>query len=365
MGFWKKIFGRREGATKSYRDFWNWFQKHERLFFNVVKTKDNIEDAFFDKVSPKLAELKDGFFMVTGMFDKETAELVFTADGAIANFVFIEELVAAAPAIKGWKFTALKPALDIKDILINMAGFTYTKDNLYFCYEEQPSLPDEIDITIVYDDFSEEHKTAITNGVFIFLDNFIGELNFAGTIDNITVTGVANAPGELIKIEKLKDFLTWREKEFVEKYEGVRHDTEHDNYSMLEAKLESGRGLVAMINTDLLEWDGKASHPWILNIEMKYNGENNNGMPDDDTYKLMGAIEYEMLLALKDYEGNLNIGRQTADGLREVYFACKDFRKPSKVLHKIQTQYADKIEITYEIYKDKYWQSFERFRADE
>ena len=34
---------------------------------------------------------------------------------------------------------------------------------------------------------------------------------------------------------------------------------------------------------------------------------------------------------LKDFEGYLNIGRQTADSVREIYFACKEFRKPSKV----------------------------------
>ncbi len=53
--------------------------------------------------------------------------------------------------------------------------------------------------------------------------------------------------------------------------------------------------------------------------------------------------------------------RPTADRVREVYFACRDFRKPSKVLYKLGNDYADRIEISYEIYKDKYWQSFNRF----
>ena len=38
---------------------------------------------------------------------------------------------------------------------------------------------------------------------------------------------------ELIPISKLKDFLTWREKEFIEKYEGTRHNTENDSYALL------------------------------------------------------------------------------------------------------------------------------------
>jgi hypothetical protein len=131
----------------------------------------------------------------------------------------------------------------------------------------------------------------------------------------------------------------------------------------LEAKLENGSNLIAIINTTILEWDSKASHPWILNIEIKYNGSNNNGMPDSNTYELLNNFEDEVMQELKDFNGYLNVGRQTSDNTREVYFACKDFRKSSKVLYELTKKYCDKLEINYDIYKDKYWQSFNRFRA--
>jgi hypothetical protein len=54
-------------------------------------------------------------FFLTGMMDHNRAELVLTADRTINNIVFVEELVATAPEIPGWKFTALKPALDIEN----------------------------------------------------------------------------------------------------------------------------------------------------------------------------------------------------------------------------------------------------------
>ncbi|MEO8150854.1 MAG: DUF695 domain-containing protein [Bacteroidia bacterium] len=150
--------------------------------------------------------------------------------------------------------------------------------------------------------------------------------------------------------------------EKVEK-EGLRRNTENDSYSVLEAKLKNGYYLIAVINTDILKWDSKASHPWILNIEIKYDGANNNGMPDEKTSNLIEEIEKIILEELKDFEGYLNIGRQTAESIREIYFACKDFRVPSKVLYKIQDSYANKIVISYNIYKDKYWQSFNRFNG--
>lgn len=44
------------------------------------------------------------------MLDNETAELIITADGILKNYVFVEELIDSVPKIKGWKFTAHKPA---------------------------------------------------------------------------------------------------------------------------------------------------------------------------------------------------------------------------------------------------------------
>ncbi|MCO5948871.1 DUF695 domain-containing protein [Mucilaginibacter flavidus] len=361
MSFFKNIFQTKEPPIKSNEEFWDWFKKNESTFAKVVKEQNDIENNFFAKLAPKLNELKDGFYYLTGMFDKNTVELVLTPDGVINNIVFVEELVNAAPKIDGWRFTALKPALDITDVSIQMGGYNFSSENISFYQNDDTNFPDEIDITIVHDDFNEQNKPAIANGVYIFLDNLLGELNAITTIDRVVLVSKKAAKKPLVPIGKLKDFLAWRQAEFVEKYEGVRHDTESDSYSGLEAKLANGNMLLAIINMDLLAWDRKASHPWILNIEIKYNGAGTNGMPDNDTYQLLEKIEEEITKELKDIDGYLNIGRQTADGVRDIYFACKDFRLPSKTAYTAQQKHSRQIEISYDIYKDKYWRSFDHF----
>jgi hypothetical protein len=125
--------------------------------------------------------------------------------------------------------------------------------------------------------------------------------------------------------------------------------------------LENGNPLLAIVSNGLLQWDYKASHPWVAVINFKYDGSKKNGMPGNDDYQLLNEIEETMLAGLKDVDGYLNIGRQTADGEKAVYFACRDFRKPSKVFYDTQQKNAKRFKISYEIYKDKYWQSFERF----
>lgn len=357
MSFLSKILGKKESPITSYNDFWDLFLKHEKEFFKVVQNGENIDQSFFKKLSPKLDEIHDEIYFLAGMFDEHTAELILTPDGAIRNIFLVEELVDSAPEINGWKFTALKPATNIEDFSIDYDGTEFSTENLKFYPNIHKDYPDEIDLTIVYDDFDEDKKGIQTNGIYIFLDNFLGELHSITLIDSLKVVGKKDISEELIPIEKLKDYLIWREKEFVEKYEGVRHNTENDNYSSLEAKTKDGEIVLAIVNSDLVHWDKKASHPWVVSIEIPFDGSNNNGMPDNETYQLLNEIEDEIMLELNDLDGYLNVGRETSSGKREIHFACKEFRKPPKVLNEIIKKY-NQVEVSYEIYKDKYWQSF-------
>lgn len=361
MSFLKSMFSKKDEPIRSYADFWNWFMKNEKIFYNIVKNEKDIEKGFFDKLSPKLIELKDGYFYLTGMLDENTVELVVTADGNTKNILFVEELVNQAPNIQGWKFTALKPALNIEDVSIEMGGYKFNNDNIYFYSEDQSEYPDEIDIKVIHNDFNNDNRSEIMNGIYIFLDNYLGELDFVNNIDNLQIIGPSEAQKELVPIKKLKDFLLWRQKEFVEKYHDTRYNTEKDEYSLLEAKLQSGKKLFAAINTQLLNWGSKASHPWISILTIKYDGHETNGMPNETDYEFLNLIENEILESMTDKDGYLNIGRQTANNEREIYFACKDFRKPSKIYYEIQKKYAEKFDLEYEIYKDKYWRTFERF----
>jgi hypothetical protein len=357
--------GKKE-PIKTYTEFWDWFKKHEKAFFEVVKgnDKDTIETQFFDPLEAKLDELKDGFYYLTGMADPQTAELIITVEGAVKNIVFAEELISFAPQIDGWKFTMLKPALNIEDVNIEMNGFAFNSGNMHFYSNDYTEFPDEIDITVIHADWSEENKDVIEGGIFIFLDNFLGELNLATAIDHIEIKDKVDADKELIPITKLKDYLSWREAEFVEKYEGMRRNTDEDNHSNLEAVLENGDNLLAIVNEDVLNWEGKVSHPWILSVEIKFDGSQHHGMPDEKAAQLMDLLEDDVMQQLKDYEGYLNVGRETWSGNRLISFACKDFRKPSKVMWDIQKKYAKDFPVNYDIYKDKYWQSFERFRNE-
>ena len=105
----------------AYTTFWQWFQQHQQHFYHIVDqgSKTEIERDFFDRLTPELEKVHSGIFFLTGMLAPQTAELILTPDGIIPNIVFVEELIAAAPEIAGWKFTALKPESDIHQVGIN------------------------------------------------------------------------------------------------------------------------------------------------------------------------------------------------------------------------------------------------------
>ncbi len=357
MRFLKNLFANNH-PIRTYSDFWNWFKKQERTFFRTVRRGVHIEKAFLDQVSPKLAELNEGIGLLTGMYDDQTAELIFTIEGLVRNVFWVEDLVQHAPAIEGWKFTALTPPVDIQNCNIDMHGRSFNGANLFFYANDLPEYTDEIDLAIVYSGYEEKDADQIIHGCHIFLDNFLGELDFATKIDNIEVMGPQDATRELIPISKLKAYLNWREKEFQEKYDTFQAP-ENQTFTLFTAKDKEGNPAIAIINTALLDWGEKASHSWITIIEIMLSTE---GLPDAETNQALVDWEEQLLRHLQPLEGHLHIGRQTTSGKRNIYFASREFRAFSKAVFEYIHFHKADMEISYRIFRDKYWQGFERFQ---
>lgn len=363
MSFFKKNFGTKTPSVASNDDFWEWFKSNADQFLEIVKAHEHIETEFFLPLDKQLTALKPDFQYLCGMQDEKTAELILSADGIIRQIVFVEQLVKAAPQIKNWKFTALKQASAIEDCNVEMNGYHFNKDSLQFYEDSNPQYPDQIELVFVHKDINEENKNEILVGINILLDIFLGELEFATQVDYIDVVGPDDATEDLIPLVKLKDYLNWRHKEFIEKYEGTFRFSDEDQFLGFEAMLLNDQPLTAFMNKDLLNWEAKASHPWMLEISFHYNGDENKGLPDEQTYALMDQIEDEINDVLTDKDGFLNIGRQTGGNERLVFIACKSFRKPALAIADFEKRYAPKILIEYEIVKDKYWLSLKKYNT--
>ncbi|RFM32464.1 DUF695 domain-containing protein [Chitinophaga silvisoli] len=343
-------------------DFWSWFKKHERDFFKVLQEKGDIQEKLFDPLAERLSKIREGYFFLAGMH-KGTAELILTADGKIKNIPFIEDLVAAAPAIPGWNFLAAKPATLTESQSIGMGDLRFDYQTLFFYANEDPQYPDKISITVVHDQYTPEEREQMVMGVYIFLDSYLGEIKSATVIDAIEIAGREDAEKELIPIYKLKAYIDWREKEFVEKYDGVNFDKERDSYSGLTAEDPNGIPMLLVVNAGAMQYEYPASYPWILEYILKYPDDDNAGLPGEKTMVLMETIEEEIrtLLAGGDF---MDIGRVTSENRRSIYFTCREFRGPVKAADVVSKKYEQQIEIEWDVYKDKYWQSLDIFRLE-
>ena len=367
MKFFNSLFGKqeeeKEGQDKpiSISEFWDWFDSYQDDFYKIVKAHEEVESRFINPVFDKLNQIRKGAFILVGMLDEDTAELILTAEGNIKNFPFILELIAAAPKLDNWKFTAFKSPMDRPGFNIEMGSKSFGTENIFFYPIVEEEYPDDIIIHLIYQDkYEEDEEGFIENGVYIFHENYLGELKAATQIDEIEIIHEPIKGVDLVPIEKLSDYMKWREKEFIEKYEGKMYDTENANYSSMEWTNKSNdRVIIGVCNTDLINWDAKASHPWVLIITCTFDESENNGMPMTELLEQYYTFEDSLRIELKDANGYLHIGQTTGEGERKVYYANKDYDKPISVLEKFKS----KVDFPYdfEIFKDKYWRSMNHF----
>ncbi|VTQ02642.1 hypothetical protein [Sphingobacterium daejeonense] len=50
--------------------------------------------------------------------------------------------------------------------------------------------------------------------------------------------------------------------------------------------------------------------------------------------------------------------------LGKTFIACREFRDATQIIDQLQTKYSQELIMNFEFYKDKYWQSFERYQID-
>ena len=363
MSFLKKLFvPSREIVITDYASFWQWFLLNQKEFYPILQSRIDIETRVLSRLIPALHQVNNGLFCLCGFQQDNCAELIISAEGNIRNFVFAEDLVAHAPDIPGWKFTALKPPAGLDSFSTKLKGYEFSREKISFYPKTNPDYPDEISLVFVHEDYTGQNAEDIESGVFIFLENALGELNLATTIDELKIGGDASGK-ELIPLQKLLPYLKWREAEFVGKYRGGRYNTELDRYATFSGKDSRGRSSIGLMNTDLLQWDAKASHPWMMTITINYGQHQKNGMPDKVMFQKMDQFEQELGSLLTDSNGYLNIGRQTYNGIRSIFFACTEFRHASRIAASVISGYKDSVEADYSITRDKYWLTVEKFSS--
>lgn len=350
----KNIFNKKQlELDSSYEMFWDWFRCNSIVLAEVVHQHNRIEEDFLDIVLPKLRKINEDFTILVGVNELEEAEMIITPDGQAKSIPYVEELIAKAPKIEGWNFIGCKPGTLNGGIEMN--GFVLNEDTVSFVPVHFEEYPDYIYLRFVVDGFTPEKEDEIGNAMYIFLDNYIGELATMTLVDDIQVCGNDDVEGDLIPISKLTGYLKFREAEFVEKYDGVLHNSEQDSFGILQGGEGESR-VIIVVNKTFLNWERKMSYPWTVTVVLKYEGRG-DGLPTREGLSKLEEIEDLLVETGTVY----NVGRKTGENKRVLYLATKDFRKASKEVNAVLDLFSEELEVEYFVYKDKYWKHLESY----
>jgi hypothetical protein len=352
---------RQEGTMQqAAASFWQWFVDNEHRFRKLEKNDSDQALSFLEELIQQMQPYNPYLKALAGPDNNGNFELIITSDGDIALFCKVEELIKAAPVVAGWVFTAHKPALGFEGISIDLYGLQFSTDTTSFYPVVQDDYPDEVNIVITHSGYNKEMDDHFQAGGMIYLENGLGEVNTATKIDNYETGPVpaADKGVEVIPVTKLHEYLNWREKEFVEKYESVPAERP-DTYHLLEAEDRDGKKMLLTVNMDCRYWDKKPAYSWLLQVNINYTGDE-NGFPSEDQLIALQTLEEEMFMLLPG-DRTILAGNKTYDNCRNIYFYVSDYKTTAAVL----SQYVEGKETMYEIVffirRDKYWRVMEQY----
>ena len=347
----------------SAENFWSWFLKNKSRFKKVLENSSQAQQ-FLDELIRNMKPFNPWFKALAGPYGENRSELIITSDGDIALFCKVEELVNAAPEMEDWKVTAHKPPMGLDRMKINMYGHEFSSDNMNFYPRLDPYYPDEIKLTITHPEYNEDEKDQFQTGGTVFIENALGEVNTATLIDSYEVGAIPNDDVELIPLNKMEEYLRWREKEFIEKYEKMEARKPEESFSVLESEDDGGQPVFATINTGYKNWEFRTAFPWLVQIDVDYKG-NEKGMPDKAQSQSLKEIEDHLLENLSATD-LIYVGHQTHKNRRTIFAYCSDYNIVSKQIHAYIDVSKWVFDIAFFIRKDKYWRNMEwYFNAQE
>jgi hypothetical protein len=190
--------------------FWEWFVKNERDFFLLNENSNEVRDSLLQIFLLKLHQFNSNLYFEIGGFPYETQELVISACGNKDFFVYVEELVSAAPVIKNWKITAFKQPKEI-DFITEYNGLKLVPDEIWFKPQDNDMNENSnaLDLYLYVSNFDESRQMDYINALYLVLDNLLGEYDSANNIGCIEVINLPKTTAGLNNLKELAPYIDW------------------------------------------------------------------------------------------------------------------------------------------------------------
>lgn len=159
--------------------FWNWFSKHQKMYFNEVENL-KLREKIFDDLSTELSKVHpDLVYEFSPIHENGIREFTISADGIKEVFPYVEKLIDKAPKFENWKFNAFRQRIPGDEFEIQYGNLKIAYSDIYFRYVDGDY--GKIGIELNVRDFNDSGQ--IKNAIYILLDGLIGEYDITIGID--------------------------------------------------------------------------------------------------------------------------------------------------------------------------------------
>lgn len=185
-------------------------------FWHVFKARapelariDTANDPVYLSLLEKLQEINSGLYFEF-CSNAKPSELNISADGNEALFPLVESIVAAAPAIPGWKVFALKPKIGFP-VTTQWEDFTLKIADVVFDPLEQEGS-DKLRLRIYVPGLAPRDVHSAHCAVIQAMDHGLGERQFAECIEGEDVAPLpqGESPETYIPLVELDRYIQWR-----------------------------------------------------------------------------------------------------------------------------------------------------------
>lgn len=173
MGILSRLFG--GSSEERCRRFWEWFSANHHRLPNPQAEEMSYEElarsSVLAELGNQLHRVDSGLTFEMGPVTGEGRSLCISAEGIRQHFPAVQAVVAAAPAIPGWKIVAFRQPVGT-DLQLQMGDTKLGGDDLWFA--ARPA-GDRLDLTLFVRGLTAQNRDALMHGTFLLLDAALGE----------------------------------------------------------------------------------------------------------------------------------------------------------------------------------------------
>jgi hypothetical protein len=203
--------------SQTTSQFWNWFKQHQDKLtqINNPNLNENDQEELLDSILEQLHLFCDKLYFDLGGLHGESQEFVITAEGDVDYFDKVEELIEAAPDLKGWSFIAFMPARGLGDTTV-FEDVELKPFEMWFLPLDNKNKPKSLGFRICLPNYElVKNSKWLKAAVYKVLDTALGEKVFAMDIDYIEIKELPHGDLEaqgLLELKDLSAFVKWKKK---------------------------------------------------------------------------------------------------------------------------------------------------------